>query len=163
MELEAAIDEADIGGVRPGQDARFTVDAFPERPFNAEIRDIAYASVTTEGVVTYNARLDVDNRELLLRPGMTATVAVVTREADGVITVPAAAFRFSPETAGQRRGFSLRDLFMPRGRVGGAPQRQRRASPEARARSTSCGTACLRRSRSRSARPTARWSRSFRG
>ena len=53
MELKAAIDEADIGGVKPGQNARFTVDAFPERQFDAEIRDIAYASVTTDGVVTY--------------------------------------------------------------------------------------------------------------
>jgi HlyD family secretion protein len=130
MELKAAVDEADIGGVRPGQTARFTVDAFPERPFDAEIRDIAYASVTTEGVVTYNARLDVDNRELLLRPGMTATVAVVTRQADGVITVPAAAFRFSPATSGERRGFSLRDLFMPRGRMGGGGQRQRSTGAE---------------------------------
>lgn len=68
MELKAAVDEADIGGVRPAQTARFTVDAFPGRTFNAEIRDIAFASVTTEGVVTYDARLDVDNAELLLRP-----------------------------------------------------------------------------------------------
>lgn len=118
MELKAAIDEADIGGVKPGQRARFTVDAFPERSFDADIRDISFASVTTEGVVTYNARLDVDNSELLLRPGMTATVAVVTREAKGVVTVPAAAFRFSPPAAGERRGFSMRDLFMPRMRMG---------------------------------------------
>ncbi|HRE44584.1 MAG TPA: efflux RND transporter periplasmic adaptor subunit, partial [Terricaulis sp.] len=90
MELKAAIDEADIGGVKPGQKARFTVDAFPGRTFDADIRDIAFAAVTTDGVVTYDARLDVDNEELLLRPGMTATVSVVTREANGVIVVPAA-------------------------------------------------------------------------
>ena len=95
-----------------------------ERVFDAEIREISFASVATEGVVTYNARLDVDNQELLLRPGMTATVAVVTREAKGVITVPAAAFRFSPPAA-DTRAFSLRDLFMPRmrrGRSGGQAQ-----------------------------------------
>ena len=62
MELKAAIDEADIGGVKSGQKARFTVDAFPERSFDAVIRDISFASVTTEGVVTYDARLDVDNQ-----------------------------------------------------------------------------------------------------
>ena len=129
MELKAAIDEADIGGVKPGQAARFTVDAFPERAFDAEIREISFASVATEGVVIYNARLDVDNQELLLRPGMTATVAVVTREAKDVVTVPAAAFRFSPPAA-DTRAFSLRDLFMPRmrrGRSGG----QRQAGAEA--------------------------------
>jgi HlyD family secretion protein len=118
MELEAAIDEADIGTIRHGQAARFTVDAFPERVFDAEIRDISFASVTSEGVVTYNARLDVDNSELLLRPGMTATVSVVTREARGVVAVPAAAFRFSPPVAEQRRAFNLRDVFMPRMRIG---------------------------------------------
>src|SRR5690606_41788362 len=105
MELKAAIDEADIGGVKPGQTARFTVDAFPERSFDADIRDISFASVTTEGVGTYHARLAVDNSELLLRPVMATTVAVVTREAKGVVTVPAAALRFCPPAAVERRGF----------------------------------------------------------
>lgn len=119
MELKAAVDEADIGAVAAGQNARFTVDAFPERSFDATIRDISYASTVTEGVVTYQARLNVDNAELLLRPGMTATVEIVTREADDVLLAPAAAFRFSPpqETAG--RGWSLQSLFMPsRGPMG---------------------------------------------
>jgi HlyD family secretion protein len=114
MELKAAIDEADIGGVARGQKARFTVDAFPDRSFDALIRDISFASVTTEGVVTYDARLDVDNAELLLRPGMTATVSVVTREAKDVITVPAAAFRYRPPVVERSAGWSLQRLFMPR-------------------------------------------------
>lgn len=120
MELKAAIDEADIGGVKPGQQARFTVDAFPDRAFDALIRDISYASVTTDGVVTYNAQLDVDNAELLLRPGMTATVSVVTRQAKDVITVPAAAFRFRPPVVEKSRGWSLQSLFMPRMPRGGS-------------------------------------------
>lgn len=132
MELKAAVDEADIGGVEHGQTARFTVDAFPERKFDAEIREISFASVATEGVVTYDAQLDVDNQSLLLRPGMTATVAIVTREAKDVVTVPAAAFRFSPQATGQR-STSLRDLFMPRmGRRGGGRQQQRAAEPGTR-------------------------------
>jgi HlyD family secretion protein len=132
MELKAAVDEADIGGVEHGQTARFTVDAFPERKFDAEIREISFASVATEGVVTYDARLDVDNQSLLLRPGMTATVAIVTREAKDVVTVPAAAFRFSPQATGQR-SMSLRDLFMPRmGRRGGQRQEQRSTEPGTR-------------------------------
>lgn len=114
MELKAAVDEADIGTVAAGQKARFTVDAFPERRFDAEIRDISYASVVTEGVVTYEARLNVDNRELLLRPGMTATVDIVTREAENVLLVPAAAFRYSPPAATTGSGWSLQSLFMPR-------------------------------------------------
>ncbi len=127
MELKAAVDEADIGAVKPGQSARFTVDAFPERRFDADIRDISFASVTTEGVVTYDARLDVENDELLLRPGMTATVAVVTREARDVLTIPSAAFRFSPPVQARESGWSLQRLFMPR--MG----RQRQARQPARA------------------------------
>ncbi|MEZ5780886.1 MAG: efflux RND transporter periplasmic adaptor subunit [Rhizobiaceae bacterium] len=123
MELKAAIDEADIGAVAAGQPAHFTVDAFPGRTFNARIRDIAYASVDTDGVVTYDARLDVDNQELLLRPGMTATVAVVTREAKYVVTVPAAAFRFRPPVAEKSGGWSLTNMFMPRMSRGNRPQR----------------------------------------
>lgn len=125
MELKAAIDEADIGGVKPGQNARFTVDAFPTRQFDAEIRDISYASVTTEGVVTYDARLNVDNAELLLRPGMTATVSVITREANGIVTVPNAAFRYQPPAPQRSQSWSLRDVFMPRMMRGGGQQRPR--------------------------------------
>lgn len=129
MELKAAVDEADIGAVKTGQHARFTVDAFPERPFDAEIRDISYASVTTDGVVTYDARLEVDNNELLLRPGMTATVSVVTKQAKGVLTVPSTAFRYRPAQAAAR-SWSLRDLFTGRmGRPGGNRQRQATATP----------------------------------
>lgn len=130
MELVAAVDEADIGAVKSGQHARFTVDAFPERPFDAEIRDISYASVTTDGVVTYNARLEVDNNELLLRPGMTATVSVVTRQAKGVLTVPTTAFRYRPPAASTAPAWSLRDLFTGRmGRPGGDRQRQATTTP----------------------------------
>jgi HlyD family secretion protein len=119
MELKAAIDEADIGQVRAGQLARFTVDAFPSRRFDAEIRDISYASVETEGVVTYQARLSVENDELMLRPGMTATVDIITREAEEILLVPASAFRFSPvrESSGQS-GFSLSNLFSPQRMTG---------------------------------------------
>jgi HlyD family secretion protein len=120
MVLEAAIDEADIGSVANGQAGRFTVDAYPGRRFDAAISDISYASATTEGVVTYKARLAVDNSDLALRPGMTATVSVVTREANDVIVAPSAAFRFRPpsESSGGG-GFNLQSLFgaQPRGRM----------------------------------------------
>ncbi len=116
MELKAAIDEADIGQVKAAQHARFTVDAFPERRFDAEIRDISYASVTTDGVVTYDARLEVDNDELLLRPGMTATVSVITKHAKDVLTVPSSAFCYRPAVARQGGGFSMFSMFTGRGR-----------------------------------------------
>lgn len=120
MQLEAAIDEADIGQVAIGQKARFTVDAWPDRTFEAKVRDIAYASTKTDNVVSYKATLDVDNAELLLRPGMTATVAVVVREARDIVTVANEAFRFTPPKEEASGGFSLMRLFMPRFPRGGA-------------------------------------------
>ncbi len=131
MELKAAIDEADIGSVKIGQPARFTVDAFPERPFDAEIRDISFASVTTDGVVTYDARLEVANDELLLRPGMTATVSVITREARDVLTVPSAAFRYRPASVERDGGWSFTSLFTGpmRGPRNGFRQQQAATTP----------------------------------
>jgi HlyD family secretion protein len=152
MELKAAIDEADIGDVRAGQTARFTVDAFPSRRFDADIRDISFASQVTEGVVTYEARLSVDNTELVLRPGMTATVDIVTREAEEVLLVPASAFRFSPpRRTGAARLQLLQPLLAPahernarcrQSRRWARPRRQA-AEAKARARSGSSRTASL--------------------
>ena len=130
MELKAAIDEADIGTVKAGQQSRFSVDAFPERRFNATIRDISYASVTTDGVVTYDARLEVENDELLLRPGMTATVTVVTRHAKDALTVPTTAFRYRPSA--QQGGSDWSALSMLTGRM--QPPRERRGQQQGRQR-----------------------------
>jgi HlyD family secretion protein len=115
MELQAAIDEADVGSVKIGQKAEFSVDAYPNRTFHAAISDVAFGSTTTDGVVTYVADLLVDNSDLALRPGMTATVSVITQEIKDAVTVPNAAFRFRP-TATEKAsgsGFSLTSLFMP--------------------------------------------------
>jgi HlyD family secretion protein len=116
MQLEAAIDEADVGTVAKGQTASFTVDAYPDKKFSATILDIAYASVKTDNVVTYEAKLDVDNQELFLRPGMTANVEIVTREAKGALTIPNAAFRYQPvaTAVAKKQPFSLTSMFMPR-------------------------------------------------
>lgn len=130
MELKAAIDEADIGTVKAGQQSRFSVDAFPERRFDATIRDISYASVTTDGVVTYDARLEVENDELLLRPGMTATVTVVTRHAKDALTVPTTAFRYRPSA--QQGGSDWSALSMLTGRM--QPPRERRGQQQGRQR-----------------------------
>ncbi|MGB5091759.1 MAG: efflux RND transporter periplasmic adaptor subunit [Parvibaculum sp.] len=99
MELEVDVDEADVGGVMAGQHASFTVDAYPNRPFDAVITSVRYASVTTNGVVSYTAVLSVDNSGLLLRPGMTATADIVTAERKNVLKVPNGALRFTPPDA----------------------------------------------------------------
>lgn len=96
MELQVDVDEADVGKTRIGQKATFTVDAYPGRQFPAEIRDIRFAPETVQGVVTYKALLVIDNSELLLRPGMTATAEIVVQEVRDALLVPNAALRFSP-------------------------------------------------------------------
>lgn len=130
MQLEAAIDEADIGAVKPGQKATFTVDAYPGRSFPAVIETIEYSPVVTDNVVTYKALLTVDNRELLLRPGMTATAQVVTEEVPDALAVPNAALRYTPPREQERQGFSITSLFIPR--MPGASRGQAPAADGAR-------------------------------
>ncbi|MEN6544295.1 efflux RND transporter periplasmic adaptor subunit [Parvibaculum sp.] len=96
MELQVKVDEADVGQVLVGQKATFTVDAYPNRRFEAEIEKVRYASTTTNNVVSYVAVLTVDNSELLLRPGMTATAEIVTAEKKDALLVPNGATRFTP-------------------------------------------------------------------
>jgi HlyD family secretion protein len=96
MELIVAVDEADVGKIAEGQQAVFTVDAYPEREFPARITQVRFAPQTIEGVVTYETVLSVDNSDLSLRPGMTATAVITVQQLHGVMLVPNAALRFTP-------------------------------------------------------------------
>ncbi len=96
MELHVDVDEADVSQVKDGQDAAFTVDAYPDRTFPARILQIRYGAQTTDGVVTYEAVLSVDNTGLLLRPGMTATADITVKKIEQAILIPNAALRFTP-------------------------------------------------------------------
>jgi len=101
MEVQVDVDEADVGHVREGQKATFTVDAYPDRTFTAEIRELRFGSEVVQGVVTYKAVLTTDNSELLLRPGMTATAEIVVAHVADAVTVPNAALRFSPPSGSE--------------------------------------------------------------
>jgi HlyD family secretion protein len=96
MELQVDVDEADVGQVKVGQEATFSVDAFPDRRFPAVIRDLRFASETIQGVVTYKAVLNIDNSQLLLRPGMTATAEIKVTEIQDALLIPNAALRYTP-------------------------------------------------------------------
>lgn len=96
MELHVKVDEADIGQVQDGQSATFTVDAYPTRKFPAQIRRVGFGSQTTDGVVSYKTILSVNNDDLSLRPGMTATAEITTATRKGVLMVPNEALRFTP-------------------------------------------------------------------
>ena len=96
MRLLAAIDEAEIGQVDAGQHATFTVDAYPGELFHAHITEVRRAPILTQNVVTYEAVLEVDNPELKLKPGMTASVKIDTAEVQDALRAPNAALRFTP-------------------------------------------------------------------
>lgn len=104
MELHVDVDEADVGRVREGQRATFTVDAYADRTFDATITRLAFASHLSERVVVYEAVLAVENPELLLRPGMTATASIETGREANVLIVPNRALRFRPPSDGPFAG-----------------------------------------------------------
>ncbi len=127
MELEVAIDEADVGQVKQGQKASFTVDAFPGETFPAVIQRVDVGSnlsaqttstttSTTAQVVSYAAILSVANPEQKLRPGMTATAEIVTLQKDNLLLVPNAALRFTPSTGGEQAssGGGMAGALVPR-------------------------------------------------
>jgi HlyD family secretion protein len=97
MRVNAAVDEADVGRVREGQDVVFHVDAFPDREFRGKVEQVRLNPTTVSNVVSYNTIVAVDNHELLLRPGMTATVSIIVRKAENALRIPASALRFRPE------------------------------------------------------------------
>jgi HlyD family secretion protein len=104
MQVDAHISEADIGSIEPGQAATFTVDAYPGQPFRGRVRDIRPAPVVIQNVVNYDTVIAVDNSELKLKPGMTATVSILVAQRSSVLKVPKAALRFQPPLADQARG-----------------------------------------------------------
>ena len=116
MEVQVDIDEADVAQVQVGQQASFTVDGYPGRAFNAVVKQVRYGPETVQGVITYKTLLSVDNSDLALRPGMTATADITVKKIDNVVLVPNAALRFSPpapaETA--KSGGSLISRLFPR-------------------------------------------------
>jgi HlyD family secretion protein len=98
MQVNASVDEADIGAIRPGQRVRFTVDAYPDRQFRGSVTQVRLQPTVVQNVTTYTTVIDVPNEELLLKPGMTATVTVETATREQVLAVPNAALRFRPTT-----------------------------------------------------------------
>jgi HlyD family secretion protein len=104
MQVLADIDEADVGKVEEGMAAKVTVDAFMGDVFEGRVTQIRFSPTEVQGVVTYSAVVDVDNPALKLRPGMTATVAIVTSEEKQVLAAPNAALRFKPDEKEREHG-----------------------------------------------------------
>jgi HlyD family secretion protein len=107
MQVECSVDEADIGKVNENQKVRFTVDAFPDENFSGVVKQVRYSPEVVQNVVTYTTIVDVENPEIKLRPGMTATVSIVTGEARNALRVSNAALRFTPNLSQEE----MRDLI----------------------------------------------------
>lgn len=97
MEVQAAVDEADIGLIEVGQRVEFTVDAFPEEIFNGSVREIWLQPVETSNVITYTVVVDAPNNDLKLKPGMTASITDYVEEISNILVLPGKAIRFSPD------------------------------------------------------------------
>lgn len=125
LRLWVYVDEADVGAVKLGQAATFTVSAYPARAFPARITRVGFGSTITDNVVTYLTYLDVDNADRSLRPGMTATATITATERRAVLLVPNAALRFEPTTAvaATRKGITS-------GLVMGPPRTARKSAAE---------------------------------
>jgi len=119
MRVEVSVDEADVGAVRVGQQARFTVSAYPTRQYPAEVTRVAFGPTKTDNVITYTTYLEVNNDDLSLRPGMTAVANIVATERRGVLLVPNTALRFSPVEEGTRQqGGGILSRLVPHGPPG---------------------------------------------
>ena len=96
MEVHTNVDEADVGNVTEGQEVSFTVDAFPARRFKGRVHQVRNAPTVVQNVVTYDAVVRIDNKEQLLKPGMTANVQFLVNRREDVLTIPNMAIRFKP-------------------------------------------------------------------
>ncbi|HSM92393.1 MAG TPA: efflux RND transporter periplasmic adaptor subunit [Anaeromyxobacteraceae bacterium] len=121
MQVDTSVSEADVGKLRDGMEATFTVDAFPGERFVGKVRQVRNAATTVQNVVTYDAVIDVANPDLKLRPGMTANVAFVWADRRDALRVPNAALRFRPPA----------DLVAPRGAAAARKGNDASAAPGA--------------------------------
>jgi HlyD family secretion protein len=126
MQLKVDVDEADVGQVKNNQKAVFTVDAYPNRKYTADVIRVAYGSTTTGDVVSYGTLLEVKNDDLSLRPGMTASAEIATASVKHALLVPNGALRFTPTTTpSSRSGRGLVGSLMP------GPPRETTSQPAA--------------------------------
>lgn len=168
MQVEASVDEADIGQITAGQNATFTVDAYPDENFEGTVTQVRLSPITVQNVVTYTVIIEVPNPAQKLRPGMTATASIMIDRRDGVLRVPAVALRFQPpeEVLEAFRARQAADSAAEGGRSGGGATAAQVSQAEG---SGAPDTALRRRGRGRgpdaadSAGGERRWNRSREG
>ncbi len=102
MQIDTNVAEADIGKIKTGQNVEYTLDGYPDTTFKGKVRQVRIAPTTVQNVVTYDVVIDVDNKDLKLKPGMTANVSIITANKDKVLIVPNSSLRFTPITGDEK-------------------------------------------------------------
>jgi HlyD family secretion protein len=129
MELHVDVDEADVGHIQEGQTATFSVAAYPNRTYDAQIVQARFGSTTTSGVVTYETVLKVDNQDLSLRPGMTATADIVVKKVEKAMLAPSTALRYTPPAQQEKKSSNgLISTLLPHPPMSGTQQSEDAAS-----------------------------------
>ena len=124
MNIDAAVSEADIGGVAEGQVVQFTVDAYPNRVFEGRITQVRFEASTNQNVVCYSTIVEVQNQDLKLRPSMTANATIITADRKNVLRIPNAALRFKPADAASApasNGLGTKTIYVLEAGASGAP------------------------------------------
>lgn len=134
MQVDTNVSESDIGGITEGKEAAFTVDAYPGVRFEGVIRQVRLAPINVQNVVTYNVVVAVDNKDLRLKPGMTANVSIIVAQKDQVLKVPNAALRFSPPQSERAEGASSGGKPVRADAAAGSYSRDGSANPGGQAR-----------------------------
>jgi HlyD family secretion protein len=135
MQVNTNVSEADIGSVAVGQVATFTVDAYPGQVMRGTVREIRSAPIVVQNVMNYNAVIAIDNPELKLKPGMTATVSILVAQRQNVLKIPKATLRFQPQLTPKKReqfitAFQKQQLASASNGLGAAPRRSWQIIPK---------------------------------
>ena len=123
MDLIVSIDESDVADIKKDLDVTFTVDAYPNKNFKGKIKQVRLNPVTVNGVVTYETVVGVNNEELLLRPGMTATAQINTKQSLDKLMIPNGALRFKPKVQSEQKANTMNLVQPPRRLPGENPSK----------------------------------------
>ncbi len=102
MQIEVSVSEADIGKVQEGQEVTYTLDGYPDSVFRGKVTQVRISPTTVSNVVTYSVIVEVNNKDLKLKPGMTANVSIITSKNEDVLCAPSIALKYTPETSGKK-------------------------------------------------------------
>lgn len=116
MQIEVSVSEADIGKIKEGQEADYTLDGYPDEIFKGEVSQVRISPTTVSNVVTYTVVVSVDNDNLILKPGMTANVSIITQKKENVLCVPSIALKYAPVVKGEIQRYEHQGVWVLKGR-----------------------------------------------